>query len=700
VSDDELRARTSEERRNEIRRQLGAPSDEVLREPTSRELTEGDRNRVTVRELLNRMNAAADSHDDPESAEPPQNTPSASPSPPPSAPTSPSPASASPTPSPTPRRIRRVAPAEAPTEQILGPGEPPVTSDDANTEVIPATAPATEYIPAVSAQAPIPDLSDNGAITREPRLVTPGGDAASRRKHAAPARDRDHTQMMHRATIGGRILIALACVLALLGTGAVWGYQKVKDSNWNTVDAVNPDNEQIRDKQLQTGDETYLIVGTDTRSGQNGTVGAGDSSEFEGSARSDTVIMVNIPADRSRVVAVSFPRDLQVDRPQCSGWNNDDGKYTDDVIPAETAVKLNSVYGDGGPKCLVDTLTAMSGLNINHFIAMDFYGFEQVVNKIGGVQVCSTTPLKDYELGTILAKPGTKTLKGSKALDYVRARNIETEGNGDYGRIKRQQLFLSSLLRGALSSQVLTNPATLNGIVDTFINNSYVDRVNTDNLLQLAQSMQGLDAGRVTFLTVPTSGTAEDGSGNEIPRLDDIDAIFDAIINDMPLPGEKTEAPKPGTTTTTTTTTTLAPKPDMVTLTALSPYSVSLRVLNGTGTSGVAADAAGELANQGFEIFGVADASENRTDTVVRYGPGQQDAAATVAAMFPGATIQSDSTVSSGVEIIVGSDFSGALNAAPAEGSQVSVRETPREANPDELPNDLTVTNAGDTTCA
>ena len=593
-----------------------------------------------------------------------------------------------------------MGPAEAPTEQILGPGEPPVTADDANTEVIPATAPATEHIPAINAQAPIPDLSDNGAITRVPRSVTPGADAASRRKHAAPAKERDRKQMMHRATIGGRILIALACVLALLGTGAVWGYQKVKDSNWNTVDAVNPDNEQIRDKQLQTGDETYLIVGTDTRSGQNGTVGAGDSSEFGGSARSDTVIMVNIPADRSRVVAVSFPRDLQVDRPQCSGWNNDDGKYTDDVIPSETSVKLNSVYGDGGPKCLVDTLTAMSGLNINHFIAMDFYGFEQVVNKIGGVQVCSTTPLQDYELGTILAKPGTKTLKGSKALDYVRARNIETEGNGDYGRIKRQQLFMSSLLRGALSSQVLTNPATLNGIVDTFINNSYVDRVNTDNLLQLAQSMQGLDAGRVTFLTVPTSGTAEDGSGNEIPRLDDIDAIFDAIINDMPLPGEKTEAPEPGTTSTTTTTTTVAPKPDILTLTALSPYSVSLRVLNGTGVGGVAADAANELANQGFEIYGVADASENRTDTVVRYGPGQQDAAATVAAMFPGATIQSDSTVSSGVEVTVGSDFSGTLNVAPAEGSQVSVREMPREANPDELPNDLTVTNAGDTTCA
>ena len=697
MSDDELRARASEERRNEIRRQLGAPSDEVLREPTSRELTEGARNRVTVRELLNRMNAAAatdapEPGDVPQSAPPPpQNTDhQAPPNPPP--PANP-PASATS----TPRRPRRVGPAEAPTEQIVGPGEPPYAEAEANTEVIPAAsdAPVTEYIAPISTSPRVPDPPADDPAPRVPRAVSSGTGTATRRR-ATPAEPRDHRQLMHRATVGGRILIALACVMALLGTGAVWGYQKVKDSNWNTVDAVNPDNEQIRDKQLQTGDETYLIVGTDTRAGQNGTVGAGDSADFGGSARSDTVIMVNIPADRSRVVAVSFPRDLQVDRPECSAWNNEDGKYTSDEIPAATGMKLNSVYGDGGPKCLVDTLTSMTGLNINHFIAMDFYGFEQVVNKIGGVEVCSTTPLKDYELGTILAKPGKKTLKGSKALDYVRARNIETEGNGDYGRIKRQQLFMSSLLRGALSSQVLTNPSTLNGIIDTFIKYSYVDQVNTDNLVELGQSMQGLDAGRVTFLTVPTSGTAEDGSGNEIPRLDDIDAIFNAIINDLPLPGEKSETPASGTPAPAPTTT---PKPAQLTVTALSPYSISLRVLNGTGTSGIAAETANDLANFGFQINGVADASENRTDTVVRYATGEREAAATIAQMFPGASIQADSTVSSGIEVILGSDFSGALDDAPTEGAQVSVRELPRDSSPDELPNDLTVTNAGDATC-
>ena len=73
------------------------------------------------------------------------------------------------------------------------------------------------------------------------------------------------------------------------------------------------------------------------------------------------------------MVAVSFPRDLQVDRPDCAAWDNDNGSYdNNNVLPATEAVKLNSVYAEGGPKCLVQVLTAMSGLNINHFIAMDF----------------------------------------------------------------------------------------------------------------------------------------------------------------------------------------------------------------------------------------------------------------------------------------------------------------------------------------
>ena len=98
------------------------------------------------------------------------------------------------------------------------------------------------------------------------------------------------------------------------------------------IDALGGSIEDVLDSNLQLGDENYLIVGTDTRAGLNSQVGAGSVDDAEG-ARADTVMLVNIPKDRSRVVVVSFPRDLDVTRPVCSAWDNDKGGYTDQKLP-------------------------------------------------------------------------------------------------------------------------------------------------------------------------------------------------------------------------------------------------------------------------------------------------------------------------------------------------------------------------------
>ena len=179
----------------------------------------------------------------------------------------------------------------------------------------------------------------------------------------------------------------------------------------------------------------------------------------------------------------------------------------------------------------------MSGLSINRFMAVDFAGFSKMVDALGGVEVCSTTPLEDYELGTVLASAGHQMLDGHTALNYVRARQVTTEINGDYGRIKRQQLFLSSLLRSMISKDTLFSLSKLNNVVNMFIDDTYVDNVKTKDLVDLGQSLQGVNAGRITFVTVPTTGIT-DADGNEPPRTEDIRALFDAIINDDPLPGE------------------------------------------------------------------------------------------------------------------------------------------------------------------
>ena len=218
-----------------------------------------------------------------------------------------------------------------------------------------------------------------------------------------------------------------------------------------------------------------------------------------------------------------------------------------------TETKLNSAYAFGGPKCLVKVIQKLSGLSVNRFMAVDFAGFSKMVDALGGVEVCSTTPLEDYELGTVLPNAGRQMIDGHTALQYVRARQVTTETNGDYGRIKRQQLFLSSLLRSMISKEVFFSLSKLNNVVNMFIDDSYVDNIKTKDLVDLGQSIQGVNAGRITFVTVPTVGYADE-YGNETPRTDDMRALFDAIINDDPLPEEKNadNTPVPGTPESTT----------------------------------------------------------------------------------------------------------------------------------------------------
>ncbi|MGK2318496.1 LCP family protein [Gordonia rhizosphera] len=703
-----------------------APAHGSLHEPRATDRYVRGRTRLTVRELMEQMNAAGEAEasaapSSPQTASTPKSTPQRTPTPPPATP--------QPRADENPTEVHRFDDLGGPAnDNELTQKIPPVRSsgpvgdvgvdlsDDATrkrvTEESRGQGPAAPVPPTadVPGPPPPPDLPvpqptpDLPVLQPTPDLSETVAPRPRPRRHVGRAERR--RSLSHSATVTGRIIVAAACVMALVGTGFVWGYLQSWNGNWKTINAVNPEDSNIRKKEAQYGDENYLIVGTDTRSGMNSKVGAGTTADA-GGARSDTIILVNIPANRSRVVAVSFPRDLQVDRPECQTWDNDTGTYGD-PLPAAYSVKLNSVYSDGGPKCLVSVITQMSGLNINHFIAMDFYGFEKVVKAIGGVEVCSTTPLYDYELGQILRKAGTQKLTGRRALNYVRARTIASEGNGDYGRIKRQQLFMSSLLRSTLSGNVLSNPTKLNSIVNTFIEYSYVDGVDTQSLLDLAESMQGIEAGRVTFLTIPTSGTSTDGMNNEIPRIDDIDAIFNAIIDDQPLPGEQAKkvaassssqsSSKSSSSTAATSTTEAAPT--RVTATAQSPGNVGVRILNGTGRSGVATEVSDQLSPLGFDVRGVADASENRVDTVVRYGPGEQDSAATLAMMFPGASIQLDRTVKSGVEVILGTDFDGTLASAPDTGTTISVPQLPQSTNPSNLPNDLAVTNAGDTTCS
>ncbi|OLL20810.1 MULTISPECIES: LCP family protein [unclassified Rhodococcus (in: high G+C Gram-positive bacteria)] len=564
------------------------------------------------------------------------------------------------------------------------PGRPRRTPavDDDPTEKIPPVAAAPPTGP------PPPPPRDDRAGRRSddpdqppalPQAV--GGDGLSR---LALNKRRKRRRL---ATVG-RTVLALLSVLTLVGSGLVWGYVRSTEAGFAQIAALDTESTDIVDPGGQTGDETYLIIGTDTRAGASGAVGAGTVADAEG-ARADTVILVNIPADRSRVVAVSFPRDLDVTRPVCRGWDSTTGEYTSETFPAAEGDKLNATYALGGPKCLVKVIQKLSGLKIGHFVGIDFAGFESMVNEVGGVEVCTPTPLVDGELGTIIETAGTHTLDGRRALDYVRARKVESEGNGDYGRITRQQKFLSSLLRSAMSNKVLFDPGKLNGFISAFTRATFVENVDTESLVRLGRSLQRVEAGAVTFLTVPTAGTNE--WGNEIPRLDDIKAIFNAIIDDEPLPGEKRDVPEPESSA--------PPAAPLPAQTAVDPSTVSVQVSNASGESGLAARTAEELGAYGFPIYSVGNYSGTSKETVVRFSPGLEAEALTLASAVPGAVLQESQDLGGIVELVLGTGFVGSI-AAPTEVGSVLPTVPIQAAEENELPVDLSITNAGDDSCA
>ena len=529
-----------------------------------------------------------------------------------------------------------------------------------------------------------------------------------------------------RALIAGRTAAALIAVCALAVTGAAWQWQTAKNKLLNTIAALDPGSSDIRDPNAQDGDENFLIVGVDSRIGANAEMGAGDTSLAEGS-RSDTIMLVNIPANRKRVVAVSFPRDLAITPMNCQAWDAETGTYgpvydknTGEWSDNEryTNTKLNSAYALGGPKCLVKVIQKMSGLAINRFMAVDFVGFSKMVDALGGVEVCSTTALEDAELGTVLASAGRQTIDGHTALNYVRARTITTEVNGDYGRIKRQQLFLSSLLRSLISTDTLFDYGKLDAVVNMFIDDSYVDNLRTRDLVRLGQSLQGINAGRITFVTVPTTGYT-DAEGNEEPRTEAVRALFDAIIEDQALPGENdsnatlspltaaTKAPDANPVRSTAET----PSPtdseadssvtEQVKTVAADPRDVSVAVADPDGRDGLADSATTEFAGYGFDVRDTGSYSQWSpvTATTVYYSLGNEQAAATVAATLADATIERIDGLGEVVQVVLGPDFTE-VNYPKASDTPLSVAVTHSGSDtPARLPSDLTVTNGADVSC-
>ncbi|WP_328434129.1 LCP family protein [Streptomyces sp. NBC_00425] len=298
--------------------------------------------------------------------------------------------------------------------------------------------------------------------------------------------------------------LTLAAVLAVGVGTAGWAYRHL-NGNIKSVDIDNALGDDRPAKAVTTPSApasaspaptepvNLLVLGSDSRSGAaNQALGGGDST----GARSDTAMVVHIDAGRTTATVVSIPRDTLVTRPSCP---LPDGGSTATAYGA----MFNTAYAVGGPVCAVKTVESITGVRMDHYVEVDFSGFAELVDALGGVTVTTDEDIDDDDSHLHLAA-GTHHLNGARALALARTRHGIGDGS-DLGRIGLQQKLVKALLEQIASTDLLTSPAELYKAADA-ITGSLTTDTGLDSLAELTElgrSLQGLSAGHVRTVTMP-----------------------------------------------------------------------------------------------------------------------------------------------------------------------------------------------------
>ena len=275
------------------------------------------------------------------------------------------------------------------------------------------------------------------------------------------------------------------------------------------------------------GGFNILVVGSDTRAGQDG---IGGSSKETGSTLNDVTMLVHVSQDQTNAVAVSIPRDMVVPIPACP---REDGKGN---YSAMSAMPINNTLAYGGLPCTVLTVEALTGLKIPFAALITFQGVIQMSDAVGGVPVCVNGPLHDKYTGINLPAAGNYTLSGANALAFLRSRHGVGDGS-DLGRISSQQVYLSSLVRTVKSNDTLTNPVKLYSIAQAATSNMTLSSSlkNLTTMASMALVLKGIPLNHITFVQYPgTTGVGGVYSGKVAPLAGPASALFAKIRADEP----------------------------------------------------------------------------------------------------------------------------------------------------------------------
>ena len=425
----------------------------------------------------------------------------------------------------------------------------------------------------------------------------------------------------------GRYAIAFVAAVIFMG-GAVFTVNYVIDQKLDAVDRVD-----VTVAAAPPEGANYLLIGSDTREFVDNEAeeeAFGDTTET-GGQRSDTMMVLHVEPNAQRTLAVSFPRDLWVD------------------IPGVGGSKINAAFNEGGPDTVVKTLKDNFGIEINHYLEVDFRTFRGIVNSIGNVPVYFPYAAKDEKTGLYVTLPGCPRLDGTAALSYVRSRGLEyysvpqqewvqADAVPDIDRIARQQDFMRKLA-GLAVQKSLNDPLAANEIADEVLENLKVDEgLSKDDIFGIIDAFRTInpnDQSALEFRTLPFK-EGPDQAGQQVlyPKEPDASAMIARLAD---FSGNNASSGK-----------------------RVPPSDITVRILNGSNREGEAAAALAELESLGFKNGGTAnDKRGNVATTEIRYAPGAQDKAKTMFRYItPDARLVEDGDLKGvDVAVVLGADF-------------------------------------------
>ena len=461
-----------------------------------------------------------------------------------------------------------------------------------------------------------------------------------------------------RSLLGGAAIIATFAVVAT----SLVAYAKYR----GVVGSIHRENvtaAMLGRRPHYTAGLNILIIGSDSRQGLGRKFGA----DVVG-ARSDTSMLLHIAPGHTRADIISFPRDSMVPVLACA---DDQQGHPGQSAQPGVLERLNATFSAGGAPCLWKTLEQETGIRIQHFVEVNFSGFQSIVNDVGGVPVCLPFAVNNPQ-SRLRLPAGKRVVNGAQALAFVRLRENIGEGS-DTQRIQRQQYFLAAVMQKLKSTNLLAQPNRIYSVVRDVAKSLTTDQgLDLSTMLRIANSMKSLSSGSVQLVTVPVVPYVGDPAAELSWEQPQSARMFRAIEADRNLPAAakprgQGKHPGPGG------------RASQGAAATVAPARVHVQVLNGSGVNGIAGTTAAALTAKAFSVTGTGPAANyGYTSSVIQYSSASQlPEVNTLKAVIGGSvTAQQDTAAGAGsLNLILGSSFSGlSSGTGTGTGSRSSAR--------------------------